>query len=133
MSSPASIGTALSAVEGFVEALVRRDYGEAARRLRPDATFVNGTLATVHGRDEIVASLRPVLDAVDALDWPITRSAHDGATVLVERVDRFRVGERWAEIPVVGVFELDEAGLIAAWRDYFDAAAGQAALESLRA
>jgi limonene-1,2-epoxide hydrolase len=37
-----------------------------------------------------------------------------------ERVDRFRVGDRWADLPVAGVFEVNADGKIVLWRDYFD-------------
>jgi limonene-1,2-epoxide hydrolase len=39
--------------------------------------------------------------------------------VLNERTDRFKLDERWIELPVMGVFEL-RGGKISAWRDYFD-------------
>ena len=48
------------------------------------------------------------------------------ARCLTERTDRFLMGGRWLEIPVMGVFVFDADGLIAQWRDYFDVAAFQA-------
>jgi limonene-1,2-epoxide hydrolase len=57
--------------------------------------------------------------AADEIDWVILRHVAQGSVVMSERVDRFRVGETWLELPVVGVFEL--AGeRIRLWRDYFD-------------
>ena len=47
--------------------------------------------------------------------------AADGNTVFAERVDRIDAGGRHVDLPVVGVFELQD-GKIAAWRDYFDLA-----------
>ena len=43
----------------------------------------------------------------------------DGNTVLVERLDRHRVGNSWVELPVMGVFVVVD-GRITEWRDYFD-------------
>ena len=37
-----------------------------------------------------------------------------------ERTDRFRTGDRWIDLPVTGVFEVDTEGKISLWRDYFD-------------
>lgn len=37
-----------------------------------------------------------------------------------ERLDRFRIGGGWLELPVAGVFEVDGDGAITLWRDYFD-------------
>jgi limonene-1,2-epoxide hydrolase len=37
-----------------------------------------------------------------------------------ERLDRFKIGDGWLELPVAGVFEVNGDGLIKLWRDYFD-------------
>ena len=42
--------------------------------------------------------------------------------MLTERVDKFSLGGKNVELPVMGVFELTD-GKISAWRDYFDMAA----------
>jgi limonene-1,2-epoxide hydrolase len=38
---------------------------------------------------------------------------------VLERLDRHRLGDKWIELPVTGVFEV-QGGLITYWRDYFD-------------
>lgn len=51
------------------------------------------------------------------------RSAHAGNTVFNERVDTAKMKNgKSADIPVAGVFELNDAGKIKVWRDYFDLA-----------
>jgi limonene-1,2-epoxide hydrolase len=53
----------------------------------------------------------------------ILKSAHEGNLVLNERVDTIRMKNgKTAAIPVAGVFELNDAGKITCWRDYFDLA-----------
>ena len=52
----------------------------------------------------------------------ILKSLHDGNTVINERVDTIKMKGKSADIPVAGVFELNNAGKIAVWRDYFDLA-----------
>lgn len=47
--------------------------------------------------------------------------------MLTERTDRFKIGDRWLELPVMVVFELD-AGQITGWRNYFDLAQFQSQL-----
>jgi limonene-1,2-epoxide hydrolase len=37
-----------------------------------------------------------------------------------ERTDKFRIGDAWAALPIVGMFELDGDGRIALYREYFD-------------
>lgn len=45
--------------------------------------------------------------------------AADGDIVMTERTDRFRFGDNWLELPVMGICEVAD-GKIAKWRDYFD-------------
>lgn len=53
----------------------------------------------------------------------ILKSAHQGNVVFNERVDTIRMKNgKSAAIPVAGVFELNDAGKIICWRDYFDMA-----------
>ena len=39
--------------------------------------------------------------------------------MLTERLDRFEIGGKWIELPVMGSFDLRD-GKIENWRDYFD-------------
>ena len=41
--------------------------------------------------------------------------------MLVERLDRHGLADKWVELPVTGVFEVHD-GVITYWRDYSDAA-----------
>ena len=50
--------------------------------------------------------------------------------MFTERVDRFRAGDTWLELPVCGVFEVRD-GRITLWRDYFDLATFTNAVSSL--
>jgi len=53
----------------------------------------------------------------------ILKSAHVGNLVFNERVDTIRMKNgKSAAVPVAGVFELNDAGKITSWRDYFDLA-----------
>jgi limonene-1,2-epoxide hydrolase len=56
------------------------------------------------------------------VEWILHQIAETPAgVVLTERTDRFEIGGRWVELPVMGSFELRD-GKITAWRDYFDLA-----------
>jgi limonene-1,2-epoxide hydrolase len=46
----------------------------------------------------------------------------DDTTVITERLDTFRSGDRVIEHSLCAVFELDDTGKITAWREYFDVA-----------
>jgi limonene-1,2-epoxide hydrolase len=53
----------------------------------------------------------------------ILKSVHVGNTVFNERVDTIKMKNgKSADIPVAGMFDLNDAGKITVWRDYFDLA-----------
>jgi limonene-1,2-epoxide hydrolase len=45
---------------------------------------------------------------------------HEGNVIFNERVDTIVMNGKKADIPVAGMFELNDAGKIKVWRDYFD-------------
>ena len=55
----------------------------------------------------------------ESIEFEVLHLSSSGDVVHTERVDRFLIAGRKAELPVAGVFEV-RAGKIAAWRDYFD-------------
>ena len=63
--------------------------------------------------------IRAVIASWSETRWEIVTLLSAGNVVVAERIDRTRAGERSVELPIVGVFELEE-GKIRAWRDYFD-------------
>jgi limonene-1,2-epoxide hydrolase len=83
------------------------------------------------GREAMAATLEMFLGAANEVDWVIVRQQEIGDVVFNERIDRFQIGEGWLELPVAGVFEVDEHGLISLWRDYFDMASYQRQLAEL--
>ena len=37
-----------------------------------------------------------------------------------ERIDRFEIGDGWLELPLAGIFEVNDDDKISLWLDYFD-------------
>jgi limonene-1,2-epoxide hydrolase len=63
------------------------------------------------------------LKDTESFDVKILKSAHVGNLVFNERIDTIKMKNgKSAAIPVAGVFELNNAGKITSWRDYFDLA-----------
>lgn len=96
-----------------------------ARRLSSyfahNAVYHNIPLAPVSGRDAIEKTLAGMGAGMQSAGWVVTHQVAAGNVVMNERIDRFTSGGKKIEVPVVGVFELQD-GLITAWRDYFDLA-----------
>ena len=114
--------TPLETVNEFIARLCRLDVDGACELVTDDVEYDNVPMGKNHGPQGIKDLLGPMVGGVDEVDWVIHREAATDNIVMNERTARFRTGERWIELPVVGVFELDDDGRIALWRDYFDLA-----------
>lgn len=109
----------LDVVEAFLTAMETKDYDAALRHVAADCEYTNIPMATVTGPAGIRAVLEPFFAPIERNEFKLLRSAVNGSTVFVERIDRHKLPDRWVELPVTGVFEVKD-GLIAVWRDYFD-------------
>jgi limonene-1,2-epoxide hydrolase len=85
----------------------------------------------VYGREALVAALEEFVKGVDEMAVEIHRQTVTGNVVMNERTDKFRIGDAWAALPIVGVLELDGDGRIALYREYFDAGMFQLGLASI--
>lgn len=115
------MSAAADLVTTFIRAIERRDLDAALELVAEGCVYDNVPMATVTGRDAIRATLEPFLAACTDVEWVVSRQVAEGRTVMNERLDRFETGGRWLEIPVMGVFEVDD-DRITLWRDYFDLA-----------
>lgn len=110
-------------VNRFIQAVEQLDLDHALSHLTEDVVYDNVPMGVVHGRDGVRATLAPFLGMFDAVEWVVHHQAASGnldqGFVLNERLDRFRKGDRWLDLPVAGLFVVRH-GQIALWRDYFD-------------
>lgn len=107
-------------VNAFIHAIERKDVGAAVALVAPDISYENMPIDPIVGRDGVRATLEAFLGAASEVDWRILSQVASGNRVVNERLDRFKVGATWVELPVAGVFEIGSDGLITLWRDYFD-------------
>ncbi len=118
-------------VASFIEAIEHKDIDAAAALAAPSISYENMPMQPIVGRDAMVATLEMFLGSANEVDWVIVRQHEVGNVVFNERVDRFQIGDGWLELPIAGVFEVDDEGLISLWRDYFDLASYQRQLAEL--
>ncbi|QBJ96305.1 limonene-1,2-epoxide hydrolase [Rhodococcus sp. ABRD24] len=91
-----------------------------------DAVYHNIPMEPVKGREDIRAFIEGFLAAFDGIDFQIHRQIAVDGIVMNERTDVLRGAGKEIALPVMGVFEVAD-GKIAAWRDYFDMGAVNAA------
>ena len=109
-------------VEKFCKAVEDLDVKALLEFFTPDAIYHNIPIAPVRGREAIETTLQGFLAPASEAEFEILAIATSGNTVLTERIDRFAIGDKKLELPVMGSFEISDDGLISAWRDYFDMA-----------
>jgi limonene-1,2-epoxide hydrolase len=88
-----------------------------------DAVYHNIPLEPVTGREAIANTIdsfiRPGAPGIEGIDFRVINIVAEGPVVMTERVDVFKLSSNSFELPVMGVFEVND-GKITAWRDYFD-------------
>lgn len=106
----------------FLKAVEPLNYDNALTLVAQTCEYTNPPpIGTVHGPAGIRAMLEPFFSPTLENEFRILREAATGPVVMLERLDRHRLADKWVELPVTGVFEV-HGGLITYWRDYFDAA-----------
>ncbi len=127
---------ALEIVTRFIRAIERGDFATIQASLHPDVSYENMPITPIVGAAAVTAAIEMFLAPADLVDWKILRQHVlencDGmCAVFNERIDRFRIGGGWLELPVAGLFEVNPDGLIVLWRDYFDLGSYQTQLSEL--
>lgn len=105
-------------VNQFLAALHHKQTDAALQMVTEDIFYHNIPMEPLSGKAAVKAFLEKESD-LDVLDLRTLHSAENGNVVMNERVDSFGLNGRVLDLPVMGVFEL-ENGRIKAWRDYFD-------------
>lgn len=109
-------------VTAFCHAWSNRDVDEILGYFTEDAVYHNMPMPPMQGKQAIKTILQQIVSPTSWIEWETLNIAEAGNVVFTERVDRFEMAGKKVELPVAGVFEI-ENGKIKAWRDYFDMAA----------
>jgi limonene-1,2-epoxide hydrolase len=108
-------------VSDFCKAWPRRSLDELMSFFAEDAVYHNIPMAPAKGKDAIRNLINTFLPMASAVEFKVLKTAASGDIVMNERVDIFQIANKRVELPVAGVFEVQN-GKIVAWRDYFDLA-----------
>ncbi len=115
-------------IRNFCSTFSRMNVDDLMPFFTHDAIYHNMPGPAVQGSDAIRATITRFLASWTATEWVIINIAEAGDVVFAERVDNIDSNGKHLGLPVTGVFELRD-GKIAAWRDYFDLATYQRALQ----
>jgi len=116
-------------VNSFCDTWKDRDVDRILGFFTDDAVYTNIPIDPPNeGLDAIRTAVSGFVGMSEAIEFVTHAVAESAAGVVMnERTDRFKIGGKWVEAKVMGVFELRE-GKICAWRDYFDFAQFQSQL-----
>ena len=104
-------------------AWTRLNLDEVMSHFAEDAVWDNVPMSPAKGKQAIREMTQGFMKDVSAFSVVILKSLHEGNVVFNSRVDTITMKNgKKAEIPVAGMFELNDAGKISLWRDYFDLA-----------
>ena len=104
----------------FIQAWNKKDFERLLSFFAPGARYHNIPMEPVEGVEAIRKSLEGFIGMASEIDWVVHHIGESAeGVVMTERTDRFKIGDKWLELPVMGVFELS-GGSITGWRDYFD-------------
>lgn len=108
-------------IRDFIAAWSRRNAGELADFFTEDGVYHNMPTRPVAGRENVKAFIAGFVKDWSSTEWDVLNIVEKGDVVIAERLDRTRLGDRPADLPCCGVFEMS-GGKIKVWRDYFDLA-----------
>lgn len=84
-----------------------------------DGIYHNMPTDPVSGKDNLREFIKGFIADWTETDWEIRHVFAQGDTVIAERLDRIKLGDKSVELPCLGIFEMED-GKIKEWRDYFD-------------
>jgi limonene-1,2-epoxide hydrolase len=108
-------------VSAFIAAWSERNVDKIMGFFSDDAVYANVPIEPENrGKEAIRKAIDGFASMASAIEFVVHHQAENPqGTVLNERTDRFKLGDKWIALPVMGAFEL-RGGKISAWRDYFD-------------
>jgi limonene-1,2-epoxide hydrolase len=118
---PDVAGSAEEIVDEFIARVVRMDLDAACELVSDDVEYDNVPMGKVSGPEGIRSVLGQMNGIVTGVEFVVHRQIAVGNTVMNERTDRFGANGKWGDLPVAGIFVVED-GRIVLWRDYFDMA-----------
>jgi limonene-1,2-epoxide hydrolase len=106
-------------VHAFMDAMAVKDYDTALKYIAANCEYDNVPMGKVTGPEGVRAVLEPFFAPTIENQLLVKRELAEGNTVILERLDRHLLDTGWVELPVTGIFEV-ENGQITLYRDYFD-------------
>ena len=116
---PATAGEPMAVAQAILEAWDIRDFDAVLSLFAEDGVLHSMMIEPIVGRASIAARLSRLGAAKHKTRLRIRHIGVVDGLVFVERIDEITLNGRQSDVPVVGVFEIDN-GLVKSWREYYD-------------
>lgn len=107
-------------VRSLCEAFSRTNIDELLAYFEPNAVYEKVPVGRFDGQAEIRGTLDVFFGPEVKVEFEILHLVSDGKRVCVERIVHFETAAGKIDLPAMAIFEVNKAGKITAWRDYFD-------------
>jgi len=112
----------MAVVRDMVDAWNTRDWDRIPTLFAENGSLHSMMVDPVIGREAIGARIGHLGDGLEEITLNLRNVGVIDGTVFVERVDSFTYNGHEGSVPVVGVIEIGDDGLITEWREYYDRA-----------
>jgi limonene-1,2-epoxide hydrolase len=109
-------------VREFIRGWETRDLALVMAQVTDDMCYLNQPLEAVRGRENVAKMIASIFAPAKKVEFKLLNLFGSGNKVLTERLDCWDWdGSGFTlKLPVCGMFELNKAGKIHEWRDYYD-------------
>jgi len=108
-------------VREFLDSFIEGDVAVSVNYLAEDASYYfNAWHEPITGVETLRADFERQAAGWSGFHYDLLNIASTATVVLIERIDRGQSQGKDLAVHTVGVFEIDEAGKISSWRDYWD-------------
>jgi len=110
------------AVREFIRGWETRDLALAMAQVTDDMCYLNQPLEAIRGRENVAKMIGSIIAPAKKVEFKLLNLFGSGNKVVTERLDCWDWdGSGFTlKLPVCGMFELNEAGKIYEWREYYD-------------
>lgn len=122
MSEATTVKRNVAKVREFIDGWGAVDVEGVMSCLSKDIIYVNQPIEPVVGHENVRKIVGGIMELSSAVNWELRNCFGYGSVVVTERLDCWGFdGNGWGlKLPCIGMFDVNDDGLINGWRDYFD-------------
>lgn len=110
----------VAVVREMIDAWNTMDWDRVVGLFAEDGSLHSMMVDPVVGRDALAVRIGHLGEGLEEITLNVRNLGSVGDVVFLERVDQFVFNGHSGSVPVVGVIEVNEDGLIQEWREYYD-------------